>query len=187
MLYENVFVLSPGRSGSKTFVEACKELTNYSAAHESRASFLGDERFDYPKNHIEADNRLTWFPGEMERRFSSEEVLYINLQRDFDQTVDSFLHRFRNSNYRSSIMQAFAHGIVMKPKDWREDEELEVAKFYVRTVQSNISAFLKDKNSLDVFLGDDGSSFDQFLQEVDAVGDLDAVRKNWNTVFNARS
>ena len=186
MRYDNVFVLSPGRSGSKTFVEACKQLSNYSAAHESRASFLGDERFAYPKNHIEADNRLTWFLGEMERKFSSPNVLYIHLQRDFDQTVNSFLDRLRNSNYRSSIMQAFAHGIVMKPKEWREEEEIELAKFYVRTVQSNIKAFLKDKNSLDVILADDGSTFDRFLHEVDAVGDLDAARKNWKTVFNAR-
>jgi hypothetical protein len=83
-------------------------------------------------------------------------------------------------------MQAFAHGIVMKPKEWREEEEIELAKFYVRTVQSNIKAFLKDKNSLDVILADDGSTFDRFLHEVDAVGDLDAARKNWKTVFNAR-
>ena len=185
MTFKNVFVLSPGRSGSKTFVEACLHLSNYSAAHESLSSRIGDERFAYPINHIEADNRLIWFTGEMTKRFK-DKVLYVNLIRDFEATVDSFHHRLQNSQYRASIMNAFAHGIIEKPKDWREDQGHYLAKFYVETVQSNIELFLKDRPHHVVHLQDGGKSFDEFLQMIHAEGNLEAARATWLEVHNAR-
>jgi hypothetical protein len=186
MQIKNVFVLSPGRSGSKSFVEATSHLSNYSSAHESRAALLGDERFNYPKFHIEADNRLCWFLGEMSKRYSGDEVLYVHLKRDLELTIDSFLHRLRNSNYRSSIINAFAHGILMKPKDWSPAEEEDVVKFYVETIHSNISEFVKSKNHLVVHLQDDGSSFDNFLSTIAGEGDLKTVRETWKQVHNSR-
>ena len=42
MKYDHIFVLSPGRSGSKTFAEACKHLINYTSAHESRGGKIGE-------------------------------------------------------------------------------------------------------------------------------------------------
>ncbi len=185
MRFKNIFVLSPGRSGSKTFIEASSHLTNYSAAHESLGAHLGDKRFAYPSDHIEADNRLIWFTGELAKRFS-DDVLYINLIRDFDATVDSFYHRLQNSSYRASIMNAFAYGILMKPGDWRADQERELAAFYVQTVQSNIELFLKDRVHHTVHLEDGGESFNEFLQMISAEGDLEKVRSTWLTVHNAR-
>jgi hypothetical protein len=122
----------------------------------------------------------------MSKRFTGEDVLYIHLKRDFADTVDSFLHRLRNSNYRSSIMNAFSHGILMKPKDWNQEEEANVAKFYVETIHSNISNFLSNKNHLIVHLQDGGESFDAFLEAIDAEGDLQMVRQTWKQVHNAR-
>jgi hypothetical protein len=183
--YKNIFVLSPGRSGSKTFVEACQHLSNFSAAHESLSSKIGEERFAYPTNHIEADNRLTWFTGELAKRFN-EDVLYVNLIRNFDATVDSFYHRLLNSYYRASIMNAFAHGIIEKPRDWPKDEELDLARFYVETVQSNIELFLKDRLHHVVHLEDGGKTFDDFLRIIEAKGDLESARVTWRKIHNAR-
>jgi len=186
MIYQNIFVLSPGRSGSKSFVEASSHITNYSSAHESRAALLGAERFNFPSSHIEADNRLCWFFGELSSKFSGEDTLYIHLIRDLQETADSFLHRLRNSNYRASIMSAFSHGILMKPGDWSKDEEALVARFYVDTIHANIATFLKDKKHLVVHLQDGGESFDAFLSEIEAQGDLAAARQTWQMVHNAR-
>lgn len=186
MKYERVFVLSPGRAGSKTFVEACSHLTNYSTAHESRAALLGEERFAYPLAHIEADNRLTWFLGPLGDHFDGSNVLYVHLKRDKESIVDSFLHRLRNSEYRASIIAAFAHGIVMKPGDWKPEEEIEVAKLYVSTVQSNIEHFLRGRKSVVVNLEDGGVSFRDFLQEISAEGDIEQSVRTWLTVHNAR-
>jgi hypothetical protein len=185
-MFNQVFVLSPGRSGSKTFVEACSHLTNYSSAHESLSSKLGDDRFSYPDRHIEADNRLTWFTGQLATRFP-DDVLYIHLIRDFDATVESFHHRLRNSAYRSSIMSAFGHGILMKPGDWAQDQERDLAQFYVETVHSNIKYFLNNRLHHVVNLEDGGESFGKFLEIIGAEGDLDQARATWLKVHNART
>ena len=186
MRYDNVFVLSPGRSGSKSFVEASKHLSNYSASHESRGGKLGEERFAYPQFHIEADNRLCWFLGPLSERFKEREVLYVHLIRDFEATVDSFLHRLRNSTYRSSIIDAFAHGVLMKPGDWTPEEEVEVARLYVSTIHSNIEEFLRSRNSISVQLDDGGGSFDAFLEQISADGDLTLTRNTWQQIHNAK-
>jgi hypothetical protein len=74
----------------------------------------------------------------------------------------------------------------MKPGDWTPDEEADVAKFYVETIHSNISNFVRDKNHLLVNLQDGGESFDQFLTAIDAEGDLDDARATWKEIHNAR-
>lgn len=186
MRYQNIFVISPGRSGSKTFVEACKHLTNYTALHESRGGKLGEERFNFPEFHIEADNRLTWFLGSLAERFDHKKVLYVHLSRDLEKTVESFVHRLRNSDYRSSIIRAFAHGVLMKPGDWKPEEEVEVARLYVETIHANINEFLKNRKYFNVSLDDGGKSFNQFLDQISPEGDLDLARKTWLKVHNAR-
>jgi hypothetical protein len=66
-----VFVLCTGRSGSLTYIRACSHITNYTAGHETGSRKLGDDRFSYPDNHIEADNRLSWFPGTLEELYGN--------------------------------------------------------------------------------------------------------------------
>jgi hypothetical protein len=62
----NVFVLTTGRSGSLTFAEACRRITNYTTGHETRVGRVGPERLAYPDRHIEVDHRLAWFLGRMD-------------------------------------------------------------------------------------------------------------------------
>ena len=83
-------------------------------------------------------------------------------------------------------MSAFAHGIVMKPGDWREDQHRDLAAFYVKTVKSNIDLFLKDRPHHIVHLEDGGESFNEFLKLISAEGDLVKVRSTWLEVHNAR-
>lgn len=64
----NIFVLNTGRCGSTTFIQACTHIENYSCAHESNISSLGKERLNYPEDHIEADNRLSWLLGRLDKR-----------------------------------------------------------------------------------------------------------------------
>ena len=74
----------------------------------------------------------------------------------------------------------------MKPGDWKPEEEIEVARLYVSTIHSNIELFLATRNSITVELGDDGSSFDRFLDEISAKGDLTLTRNTWQQIHNAR-
>lgn len=70
-----VFVLTTGRSGSMTFHRAATYATNHTVGHETNAGRVGPERFAYPDNHIEADNRLAWFLGELDHRYGERSAL----------------------------------------------------------------------------------------------------------------
>jgi hypothetical protein len=181
--YDNVIVLGTGRCGTTTFIEACDHLTNYSAAHESRARRLPPERFAYPVGHIEADNRLTWFLPMLEEAMSGRKVLYVHLQRERDAVARSYLKRINNN--RASIMKAFAYAIVMHPRDWEEDELIDVARFYVDTVTANIASFLRDKEHVSVWLETASQDFPAFLDRIGAEGDLDAALAEWDVSHNA--
>jgi hypothetical protein len=74
----------------------------------------------------------------------------------------------------------------MKPGDWTPKEEVEVVRLYVSTIHSNIELFLSSRNSIKVELGDNGSSFDLFLDQISAEGDLTLTRNTWQQIHNAR-
>ena len=77
----NVFVLTTGRSGSVTFAEACRHITNYTAGHETRVGLVGDDRLAYPGDHIEVDDRLAWLLGRLEDAYG-DAAFYVHLRRD---------------------------------------------------------------------------------------------------------
>ena len=180
-----VFVLSTGRCGSTTFAEACSHLVNYSSSHESRGSgLLFDERFDYPNYHVECDNRLSWFLGELGARFDDTECLYVHLTRDPADVALSFQKRW-HSGYAGSILHAFASGILMTSRQWKRDEILDVCRFYVETVNANIVEFLRTRPSLSVSLENVDADFSVFLDRIGAEGDLLAARREWSIRHNA--
>lgn len=178
----NVFVLGTGRCGSLTFIRACEHLSNFTAGHETRAGVIGTERFNYPDNHIEADNRLAWFLGGLADSFSDDQTLYVHLRRDRDATAASFLKRW-DSSYRSSIIRAFRHGIVMRDSDW--DDPRAVCEAYVDTVTQNIDAFLRGRNATTIWLESAAERFTSFLERIGAIGDVGAAIGEWETPHNA--
>ena len=97
----NIFILNTGRCGSTTFIQACKHITNFSCAHESRTAILGKERMDYPDDHIEADNRLSWLLGRLDKKYG-DDPFYVHLKRNENDTARSFTRR-----YSSGIIKAY--------------------------------------------------------------------------------
>jgi hypothetical protein len=180
-----VFVLCTGRCGSTTFSKACEHLTNYTSAHQSNAEAkLFDERFDYPENHIEVDNRLSWFLGELGRRFDATESLYVHLTRDPEEVAKSYNDRWNKS---VGIIPAFARGVLLTRYNWTDDEKMDVCRFYVKTVNANITEFLSSRQSvsMSVSLEDIHEDFNAFLDRISAVGDLEAARQEWSCHHNA--
>jgi hypothetical protein len=172
----NVFILNTGRCGSTTFIKACQHISNYSAAHESRIRLTGSTRLDYPNNHIEADNRLSWFLGRLDQRYG-DNAIYIHLQREHDSTVESFSKR---SSF--GIMKAYREGIYL-------DKEAQSSKpyedDYINTVNANIELFLKDKTHKMIFhLQQARQDFRQFWQLVDAEGDIESALLEWDVNYN---
>lgn len=174
----NIFILNSGRCGSTTFIKACSHISNYSCAHESLLQKTGDQRLAYPDNHIEADNRLSWFLGRLDETFG-DNAFYVHLIRDSRSAARSFARRID-----FGILQAYEQGILMHQKHPLPAEA--IARDYLDTVNSNIRLFLKDKTrKMDFSLENAQMDFMEFWQRIGAEGDLSAALKEWTIAYNA--
>lgn len=175
----NIFVLNTGRCGSTTLIEACRHISNYSCAHESRSGMLGEERLNYPDNHIEADNRLSWMLGRLDREYG-DEALYVHLKRSERDTACSFFKR-----YHSGIIKAYrGNGILMGLPE--KHDPLSVCLDYCDTVNSNIDLFLRNKSKkITIQLETVDQGFDEFWQLIGAEGDYDAALAEFGVRHNA--
>ncbi|QSE98407.1 hypothetical protein [Fulvivirga lutea] len=178
----NVFILCTGRCGSTTFIRACKFIENFTSGHETLSREIGNRRFAYSENHIEADNRLSWFLGELEERFG-DKAFYVHLTRDKDKTVNSFNKRWDGT---VSIIRAFSAGILMKKNEMlTDDEKLHICEYYYDTVNRNISHFLKNKtNKMAICLENIENDFELFWKSINAKGDMDVAVKKFKTKYN---
>jgi hypothetical protein len=178
----NVFVLSTGRCGSLTFAMACGHMTNYTAGHETRISELGGDRLDYPDNHIEIDNRLSWLAGRLGKRYPR--AIYVHLTRDREATARSILAWPAPPS--RSILRAYAGGIL-----FGNQTNMRTALDYVDTVNANIDLFGKHmswyegKSLLKVRLENAKADFENFWYEIRAEGDLDAALAEWDIKYNS--
>ncbi len=176
----NIFILNSGRCGSSTFIRACSHISNYSAAHESRARLLGAARLDYPANHIEADNRLCWLLGRLHQRYG-DHAFYLHLQRQPEATIASFRRR---SELEHGILRAYRQGILMS--DETAHDPTQLAADYLHTVTENIRHFLRDKSHcMTLQLETAQNEFPHFWERIGAQGDLNAALQEWQICYNA--
>jgi len=174
----NIFVLNTGRCGSTTMIAACAHITNFTSAHESLAHEIGEARLAYPSNHIEADNRLSWFLGRLDATYG-DAAWYVHLTRDAGATAQSFAQR-----YDGGIMRAYRKGVLFN--DAKGKQPIAVCRDYCDTVNSNIAHFLKDKSKAMHFrLENAKEDFRKFWNWIGAEGDLDAALAEWDMKHNA--
>jgi hypothetical protein len=174
----NVFILNAGRCGSTTFIQACRHIRNYSAGHESRLRLTGADRFAYPDRHIEADNRLSWLLGRLDRTYG-DTAFYVHLSRARGPAAASFARR---SDF--GIMKAYREGILLLEEDHLAAEAL--ALDYLDTVEANIALFLRDKpRQMPFRLECARQDFTTFWQRIGAEGDLEQALAEWDTRHNA--
>lgn len=173
----NIFVLCTGRCGSVTFAKACGFLTNFTAGHETRWRLNRPERFQYPDQHIEVDNRLAWFLGSLDRIYG-DNAHYVHLTRDPEEVALSYARRW---DHRGTIIRAFGTGIVPA----LEPDPLLMARDMVSTVTENIELFLRDKTRVSrVRLESAQEDFGEFLGRIDAEGDIAGSIAQWDIVYN---
>ena len=177
-----VFILCTGRSGSTAIIKACQHIKNYSCGHETLSKEIGGSRFRYPDNHIEADNRLSWFLGSLNNQFGNDAV-YIHLIRNKESTIRSFNKRWEID---ISIIKAFAEGILMRPAiKLNDNQKLEICSDYYDTVNNNIVYFLKDKDhTLTIKLENIKEGFLSFWKLIDAKGDINEALKEFDILHN---
>ncbi len=176
----NVFILCTGRCGSTTFVRAAQHMTNFTSGHESRAKLAGPERLAYPENHIEADNRLSWFLGRLDRAYGAD-AKYVHLKRDPAQVAESFNERWDSelaiiSAYRKSILKGAPRA-----------EGLDICRDYIETVTANIEHFLADKpHRMEFCLESAERDWRTFWDWIGAEGDLASSLAEWSVAHNRR-
>lgn len=174
----NVFILNTGRCGSTTFIRACSHIENFTAAHESRVGEVGPSRLSYPPNHIEADNRLSWFLGRLDLAYG-DRAFYVHLTRDRSAVVKSFVNRFDRG-----IIRAYKEGVL-----WRlgpSTPPASIAADYCETVEANIALFLKDKpHQMRFDLENAIDDFATFWERVGAQGDREAALREFTVPYNA--
>ncbi len=174
----NVFILNTGRCGSSTFVRACKHISNFSAGHESNIRCIGDERFNYPPQHIEADNRLAWFLGRLEQVYG-DNAYYVHLHRNLEDTARSFARR---SDF--GVMKAYKEGLLLGGQEGQTARQLAID--YIQSVESNIAFFLENKSQrMDFQLEQAKTDFKKFWRNIGAQGDYSAAEKEWDINYNA--
>lgn len=174
----NVFVLTTGRSGSVTFAEACRHITNYSAGHETRVGLIGAERLAYPEDHIEVDDRLAWFLGRLEEAYG-DRAFYVHLRRDAQATAASRMRR-----WNKPLMRAYRNGILWDVSP--DISRLEMALDLNRTVTANIELFLRDKRQvMRIDIENARQSFPEFWKRIGAEGDLEAALEELTTHHHA--
>ena len=179
-----VFVLSTGRSGSTTFTKACKHINNYTAGHEINAGKIGEERYNYPDNHIESDNRLCWHLGQLHELYSDEDTVYVYIRREKNKVAGSFMRRYFKP---TSIIDAFCEGIQqMPPEKLSKDERLEACHDYIDTLEANVRFFMSHKpNTFYMQLENMQNEFIRFWKFIGAEGNLDEALEEFKRQHNA--
>ncbi len=182
----NVFILNTGRCGSSAFIKACSHITNYSSAHESKNGLLQKSRFNFPKNHIEADNRLSWQLGKLDEAYGND-AIYVHLKRSTKDTARSFARR-----YSDGIIKAFYITLISnnQPKAIKrmskQSEPIDVAIDYCDTVNSNIKFFLKDKkHKMLIKIENIDKDFILFWKLIDAKGNINNALDEFNIKHNS--
>ncbi len=172
----NIFVLCTGRCGSVTFSRAAGHIRNYTSGHESRAQLVGAARTAFPPDHIEADNRLSWFLGRLERDYGGN-AKYVHLTRDPEAVAMSFTRR-----WGEGIIAAYQQGVL----EGSRADRLAVCRDYVDTVTRNIEAFLDGKPEVMRFrLETAAEDWPRFWNWIGAEGDFDASMAEWRVPHNS--
>ncbi len=177
-----VFVLCTGRCGSLAFAKACSHIENFTSGHETNVRRLGSERLSFPDNHIEIDNRLSYFLGDLDIEYG-DEPYFVHLQRNPEKVAESFNHRWDG---HVSILKAFTSGLKMLDiKSLSDDEKQIVCKDLVNTTNSSIKLFLKDKTKTqEIHIEKIKTDFVIFWKGINAKGNLEKALKEFEVAHN---
>src|SRR5690606_32508122 len=123
----------------------CSHIEGMTSAHESLSREMVG-RLEYPDDHIEVDNRLSWFLGSLERKNAAEEnVFYVYLKRKPELVSKSYIQRWY---IRPAVIRAFYHGILMRSNIPTDEEKEACGALLVKTMTDNIEVFLENKTNV---------------------------------------
>ena len=178
-----VIVLCSGRTGSTTLYQSCQYINNFTVGHESQAGILGTERFLFPDQHIEIDNRLIWQLGSLEQHIG-DQAFYVHLTRERSAVKQSFINRLYQPK---SIFYGYCESIKKStPEDLKPDEIAYLADDLLDSIDANIRYFLKDKTyQMEFNVENYQQDLDRFWNFINAKGDHDKALAQWSKKHNS--
>jgi len=177
-MISNVFVVGTGRCGTTTFIQACNHIVNFTAGHETRITKFGESRFKYSRNHIEADNRLSWMLPDLIARFPDS--VLVHLRRDVDDVAKSYSKRRGPRSLADNLIRGILYQADV------EQNRQEVLKFGMAVLRNNVDYILKRVNNKVYFIDIEypNNSFIDFWNYIGAKGDIIAALDCFNYHFN---
>lgn len=168
------FILGAGRCGTLTIAEAFRHATNYTVGHESRWYLDPNQRWAYPDQHIEVDNRLAWMVGTLHKRYP--DATYAHLVRDAEANADSLarvLWPRPGRNSRGKLMSGI-QGILGRSA--RGDHEaLDYARNHVELTNDNARLLLATHGGITIRIESPHAAFRALWGQLRCEGDLDAA------------
>lgn len=129
----NVFLISPGRTGTTVLANALKAVNGYTSSHESNVKKLGNQRFEYKRFHFECDNRLVFFLADLTKIYGKDGIL-VKVKRNKKKISESYNKRWPKIN----IMKAWSQGILLRDLN---ENNIDVAMDYVDYCYRQIDFF----------------------------------------------
>jgi len=163
-------------------------MDNYTVAHESQ-KLLRDSAIShpyrllrFPDDHIEVDNRLSYFLGTLHKEYG-DGAYYVHLLRNQHEVARSLAGRDA-----WSILFAFASGVLQYRDEAQfltEEQRYEIGLHYWDTINDNIQMFLRDKSHyMTMWIHDIKDAFADFWYAIDGKGDLQAAISEWDVRHN---
>lgn len=178
-----VIVLCSGRSGSTTLYRACQFIDDFTVGHESRVELLGAERFDFPDQHIEIDNRLIWQLGNLGQHIG-DQAMYVHLIRERSAVKQSFINRLYQPK---SIFYSYCESIKKStPEKLCANEIALLSDDFLDNIDANIRYFLKDKtHQMEFHIENYHQDFASFWKFINATGDYEKALAEWSNKHNS--
>ncbi len=132
----NVFAIGTGRSGTKTFYEACKHITNFTVGHETKVSDTSPDRIFFPDRHIEVDHRLNFFKGRLVYAYDPAYMHFVHVFRNSIDVEASWAKRIKDKH---SMVNTWPNAAFYKPGLMTDAAK---ASLYVRATLADIEVFM---------------------------------------------
>jgi len=174
----NIFVLCTGRCGSATFAAACSHIRNYTSSHERNRQTYVSERLAYPADHIEVDNRLSWWLGRLDEAYGRN-AAYVHLTRDPARVAASYAGR-----HAGRLAPGWMRYIMGAEKETMEAEVEPMMADMVAVITANIRLFLRDKDWIPFRVEQHAEDWPRFWEWCGADGDYRASLKAWHHRHN---
>jgi len=168
----NIFVLSTGRCGSVTLLHACKHITNYTVAHESKRGVVG--HLGFPNQHIEIDPHLVFNIGTLRKMYP--DAIYVHQKRNKEDCTESLAKRGSMRNlwiphaYQKRAGNVDVIDIHIAAGLFYDFFNDTIAEFFPNAIQMNLENAKKD--------------FYHFWHFIGAEGNLEVALNEFNIFYN---